>query len=99
MFCQMRLYCWYPCRVQGAVRKAAAAAAAAVAAASLLCVLLCSYWDIFNMFAQGVLGAAAVNAATGSAAALQKSGELFNAPQEVRSVLPVARQVTDQQRQ
>lgn len=42
-----------------------------------------SYWDIFNMFAQGVLGAAAVNAATGSAAALQKSGELFNAPQEV----------------
>lgn len=44
-----------------------------------------SLWDIFNMFAQGVLGAAAVNAATGSAVALQKSGELFSAPQEVGS--------------
>jgi hypothetical protein len=46
-------------------------------------VCLCrSYWDIFNMFAQGVLGSAAVSAASGSAA-LKKSGELFNAPQKV----------------
>ncbi len=60
---------------------------------SVLCVSVCdvyalpfsySLWDIFNMFAQGVLGAAAVNAAGSSAVALQKSGELFNAPQEVR---------------
>lgn len=36
------------------------------------------------MFAQGVFGAAAVNAATGSITALKKGGELFNAPQEVR---------------
>lgn len=37
------------------------------------------------MFAQGVLGSAAVNAAAGSRAAITKSGELFNAPQEVMS--------------
>jgi hypothetical protein len=34
------------------------------------------------MFAQGVLGSAAVSAASGSAA-LKKSGELINAPQKV----------------
>jgi len=41
------------------------------------------------MFAQGVFGAAAVNAATGSITALKKGGELFNAPQEVRGAAAV----------
>eukprot|EP00878_Enallax_costatus_P037763 GHUV01042741.1.p1 GENE.GHUV01042741.1~~GHUV01042741.1.p1 ORF type:complete len:119 (-),score=24.61 GHUV01042741.1:128-484(-) len=52
-------------------------------AMSLLCCVFCSLWNIFNMFAQGVLGSAVVNTATQSKQYFETTGSLFNNPSAV----------------
>jgi len=42
-----------------------------------------SYWDVFNMFAQGVLGATAVAGVSQGAVIIQQASDLINKPQQV----------------